>query len=350
MYTPAALMSHCASEVLTVPQIALPPSFTHKPYEPLLQDYENGSQDEEVDLQCSALSGSSSHSPISTSCGLSDTSTLSFCSTNSPCNQNRLHSPTFDLGERTFLASRSVKLNFEEEPSNPSERKSDNNFSSLHCSSFHSRSTVFPFFPDSSSSLPSSPISMSATVKVQLRCGEQKFIIPVLSALSPNSDASVLLKHYFVVEGDRGEDIGSVEEIVEVYPFSDSKNKECGFKKVLRAATELDVQRLEGLKIEEKGAVNVCCNMIAKFGLEDITILGAFYQFDKKKLTFHYTSNTFVDFTRLTRHLHRIYNCRIWMDHINRNSVSLKTKRKFSCDSTTDDSPKRVSVSTRRRN
>lgn len=349
MQTPVQCMSTCPSEHLKESQIALPPSFTHKPYEPLLQDLTCVFQHDEADLQCSALSGGSSPSSLSFSCGLSDTSTLSFRSTNSPCNQNRLQSPTVDLDERTQFASRSIERNFDDELSLPSERKNNNYLSTFHCSSFHPRATAYPFFPDSSSSCLSSPESIRVKVRVQLRYGEDMFIIPELKAIYSTSDPSTLEKHYFVVEGDRGEDIGTVEEIVEVYPFSDNKNKDCGCKKVLRAATDQDLQKFMRLKKEEKEAVNVCCRMIAKVGLEDITVHGALYQFDKKKLTFQYTSSTIVDFTRLTRLLHDIYQCRIWMDQLNRNSVSLKTKKNCSSDSTTNHPPNWVKATTLRK-
>lgn len=118
-----------------------------------------------------------------------------------------------------------------------------------------------------------------------------------------------------VVEGDRGENIGTVAEITKTAPGFDVNNK------VIRRATEEDLQALAAQREREDNAVMAARMMADSLGLR-ANIEDAEYQFDGNKLTIFVrraTKNTFVDFRKLQRGLFREFRCRIWcayMDEI----------------------------------
>lgn len=163
----------------------------------------------------------------------------------------------------------------------------------------------------------------SVEVRVQLRSCEEDFYIHDLVKIAGTDDASMLINSYVLVEGDRGEDMGRVVEILR----TPSPAATSGLKRVLRVANAEELAKFASLDKEEKEALEVCLKCIKKVGLNvDICIEGAVFQFDKKKLTIQYTADCYVDFTQLTRVLHNSYKCRIWMDQLNR-STALQDKK-----------------------
>jgi hypothetical protein len=111
-----------------------------------------------------------------------------------------------------------------------------------------------------------------------------------------------------VVEGDRGENIGTVREIRLETPAFDVTNK------VLRRATEKDYESLSLQREREDEVVRVTQQLADNFGLH-ATIEDAEYQFDLNKLTIFVrrsSSKSFVDFRKLQRSLFREFRCRIW--------------------------------------
>jgi len=111
-----------------------------------------------------------------------------------------------------------------------------------------------------------------------------------------------------VVEGDRGENIGVVQEIVADKPMYAVNNK------VLRRATDKDREALSAQRQREAAATKTTQALADNLGLH-ATIEDAEYQFDLNKLTIFVrraSKNAFVDFRKLQRGLFREFRCRIW--------------------------------------
>jgi len=111
-----------------------------------------------------------------------------------------------------------------------------------------------------------------------------------------------------VVEGDRGENIGTVAEITKMVPTYEVTNK------VVRRATDEDLSALASQRQREDIAVQTARAMADSFGLR-ASVEDAEYQFDGNKLTVFVrrnSKNSFVDFRKLQRGLFREFRCRIW--------------------------------------
>jgi cell fate regulator YaaT (PSP1 superfamily) len=114
-----------------------------------------------------------------------------------------------------------------------------------------------------------------------------------------------------VVEAEKGEDLAQV-----VHPARTIKiDNKHDMKRVLRLATEKDLQTHEANKIEEAEALATCQKYANKHGLS-MKLLLAEYCLDKVKLTFYYTADNRVDFRQLVKDLARIYRTRIEMRQI----------------------------------
>ncbi len=85
--------------------------------------------------------------------------------------------------------------------------------------------------------------------------------------------------------------------------------------KLLRKADENDLKRIEQCKVSEQKAYSVCKTRIESFNLP-MTLVGAEWQFDHKKLTFYFTADGRVDFRELVRDLAAIFNTRIELRQI----------------------------------
>ncbi|GET86425.1 hypothetical protein, conserved [Leishmania tarentolae] len=182
-------------------------------------------------------------------------------------------------------------------------------------------------------------------VTVQLRHCEATFVIPdIYSLMALEEETRDLVGLPVIIEGDRGEDFGVIsgmfkEVATETAAPSPKTAEEVAAKaspsgatkpllKVLRVASELEVQSNEALPQREAEALEYCKACLQEVQLSvPITIEGVIFQFDRKKLTVRYTSDAYVDFNDLTRMLHKRYNCRIWMDQLNRDSVNGTDKR-----------------------
>lgn len=183
-------------------------------------------------------------------------------------------------------------------------------------------------------------------VTVQLRHSEATFVIPdIYSLMALEQETRDVVGLPVIVEGDRGEDFGVISgmakmEAATVTAAPSPKTEEeaasrgspsCAAKpllKVLRVASALEVQNSEALPQREAEALEYCQACLQEVQLSvPITIEGVVFQFDRKKLTVRYTSDAYVDFNDLTRMLHKKYNCRIWMDQLNRDTVNGAEKR-----------------------
>jgi hypothetical protein len=115
-----------------------------------------------------------------------------------------------------------------------------------------------------------------------------------------------------VVEGDRGENIGVVQEISQAAPSFDVKSR------ILRKATDKDLAALSAQREREASAQQFTQTVASNLGLH-ATIEDVEYQFDLNKLTIFVRRSTkggFVDFRKLQRSLFREFRCRIWCSYM----------------------------------
>jgi len=86
-------------------------------------------------------------------------------------------------------------------------------------------------------------------------------------------------------------------------------------KKVIRIATEADLQRVEDNREKEKDAFKICLSKIAAHGLE-MKLVGVEYTFDQSKLLFYFTADGRVDFRELVKDLASQFRTRIELRQI----------------------------------
>lgn len=109
-----------------------------------------------------------------------------------------------------------------------------------------------------------------------------------------------------IVEADRGEHIGVVQEVTTVAP---KYNVPC---RVLRRATHAELVAFEATKAKEATTTKAIQKLSESLGL-GIKIVDTEFQMDSNKLTVFFSSKIFVDFRKLQRSLFRDYRCRIWL-------------------------------------
>ena len=86
-------------------------------------------------------------------------------------------------------------------------------------------------------------------------------------------------------------------------------------KKVLRAATSVDIQNLENNKKREKEAIGICQEKIEKHKL-DMKLVDVECTFDGSKMLFYFTADGRVDFRELVKDLAGIFRTRIELRQI----------------------------------
>jgi len=86
-------------------------------------------------------------------------------------------------------------------------------------------------------------------------------------------------------------------------------------KKVVRIATEEDIQRAELNAKREKEAFAVCQEKVAKHKLE-MKLVSVEYTFDNSKIIFYFTANGRVDFRELVKDLASVFKMRIELRQI----------------------------------
>lgn len=111
---------------------------------------------------------------------------------------------------------------------------------------------------------------------------------------------------FVIVEGDRGESIGTIKEVTTVKP---TRPVAC---QVLRRASQKERDLLASLRRKEQAATKFCENAVKELGI-DMSIVDTEYQFDQNKLSIYYKSKGMVDFRRLQRVLFREFRCRVWL-------------------------------------
>ncbi|TYB32885.1 MAG: hypothetical protein FXF49_09190 [Flexistipes sinusarabici] len=111
---------------------------------------------------------------------------------------------------------------------------------------------------------------------------------------------------FTVIETEKGEDIATV--IVPSREISVADEQE--MKKILRKATEEDLNKLEENRKEEQKTFELCKEMISSHDLQ-MKLLKSEYTLDRTRLTFYFTAEGRIDFRQLVRDLAREFKTRI---------------------------------------
>lgn len=115
-----------------------------------------------------------------------------------------------------------------------------------------------------------------------------------------------------IVEAERGEDVGIVIALGRVVSLKEVDTEP---KKLMRMATDEDIEKLKANRSEEEKAFDACKEKITKHNL-NMKLVDVEYQFDRNKLTFYFTSDQRVDFRQLVRDLAAKYKTRIELRQI----------------------------------
>jgi cell fate regulator YaaT (PSP1 superfamily) len=117
---------------------------------------------------------------------------------------------------------------------------------------------------------------------------------------------------YIIVEADKGEDLGQVNQVGTLLSKKKSDDKP---KSILRKPDHEDLKKLEENREKEKNAFGVCKEKIEKHGLI-MKLVDVEYQFDNNKITFYFTADRRVDFRELVKDLAAQYKVRIELRQI----------------------------------
>jgi hypothetical protein len=200
----------------------------------------------------------------------------------------------------------------------------------------HSYPTMCEVIPAAPSRAATVAVAPSTVIPVAVDCAEED-VAPTRSSSVQSIDAKteetamryaiVKFKHdtypylapfrvnvgdIVLVEGDRGENLGTVKEITTTKPARPVAYK------VVRKATTRDRELLAQLRRKEQNATKFCDNAVKEHGL-NMSIVDTEYQYDQQKLSVYYKSKGMVDFRRLQRVLFREFRCRVWL--VNWNEV-----------------------------
>lgn len=115
---------------------------------------------------------------------------------------------------------------------------------------------------------------------------------------------NVSIGDFVLVEGDRGQDMGKVIEIL--------PSKGQSIARIVSVATPKEKEALIALRKEEAAAVKLCQQRVKEHGLK-MKIEDVEFQYDGGKVTIYYSSNCAVDFRQLQRQLFRDFRCRVWL-------------------------------------
>ncbi len=116
-----------------------------------------------------------------------------------------------------------------------------------------------------------------------------------------------------IVEAERGEDVGRVNQVELPARVSISPND--GLKKMLRKAGENDFIRQQANKVAEQRALELCRQKVKVHNLQ-MKVADCEYQLDGNKITFYFTADKRVDFRELVKDLAGVYHTRIELRQI----------------------------------
>ncbi len=115
-----------------------------------------------------------------------------------------------------------------------------------------------------------------------------------------------------IVKTARGIELG---EVVMERKMVEDSTVVAPLKKVLRLATEKDVETAEKNRIKERETMEICEKAIAEHGLE-MKLVDVEYTFDGNKLLFYFTADGRVDFRELVKDLASRFKARIELRQI----------------------------------
>ena len=117
---------------------------------------------------------------------------------------------------------------------------------------------------------------------------------------------------YVILDTSRGNDLGEVT----LGPRDiDEESWRSPLKKMIRIATEHDIQHSLDNRQKEKEAFSICQKKIAEHNLE-MKLVSVEYAFDNSKILFFFTANGRVDFRSLVKDLASIFKMRIELRQI----------------------------------
>ncbi len=121
-----------------------------------------------------------------------------------------------------------------------------------------------------------------------------------------SNDVEVKRGDFAVIETEKGEDIA----VVVIPPRQEVLPEDQEMKKVLRKATDDDINRMMENRKDEQETFDKCKEMIKKHNLP-MKLLKSEYTLDRTRLTFYFTAEGRIDFRQLVRDLARIFRTRI---------------------------------------
>ncbi|MBR2344114.1 MAG: stage 0 sporulation family protein [Clostridia bacterium] len=123
---------------------------------------------------------------------------------------------------------------------------------------------------------------------------------------------SLALGDRVIVDTSRGVEIGTVKV---ANRMAEPKEITSPLKKIIRKATEADLERAERNRQAEMDAAVICKKKIAAHGLE-MSLVAVEYTFDNSKLIFYFTCESRVDFRELVKDLASTFHTRIELRQI----------------------------------
>lgn len=115
-----------------------------------------------------------------------------------------------------------------------------------------------------------------------------------------------------VVETIRGLELGElVSDLKDLSEF----NLDTELKKIIRRASNADLEVYEFNKIKAEKSLNKCKDILKNYDL-DMNLINCEYTLDASKVIFMYTSETRVDFRQLLKELASVFKCRIELRQI----------------------------------
>ena len=117
---------------------------------------------------------------------------------------------------------------------------------------------------------------------------------------------------YVIADTSRGYDLGQI--LMAARDQSESEENII-LKKIIRLATDQDIQHSRDNRAKEKDAYSICQKKISEHNLE-MKLVSVEYAFDNSKILFFFTANGRVDFRSLVKDLASIFKMRIELRQI----------------------------------
>lgn len=122
---------------------------------------------------------------------------------------------------------------------------------------------------------------------------------------------SIRPNDYVMVQAERGEDMGKVSKKIP----AEMEKLEKKPQKILRLATQEDLEKFAANQKKEKDCLKECERMISERNLQ-MKLVDVEFQFDNNKITFFFTAEKRVDFRELVKELASTYKTRIELRQI----------------------------------